>query len=109
MAEIENPPGDIECPCLFCSEFGRLSGKIDLNHCVHRPAFFSSPPIQFFSQFKPVQRMDHIKETNGILRLIRLKMSDEVPSHRPANLLNLLLGLLNIIFSKNGTTRFTAF
>src|SRR4030042_3319462 len=101
MAEIKNSPDDTKNLLFVRPKFSSFSRNIYLNHHLSDlPNLFSSP-VQFFGQCKAVYRMDHIEEPHRIFRLIRLEMSDEMQSDWFSDFFNLLLRLLNIIFSQD--------
>src|SRR4030042_2753659 len=122
MMKLKNGVGKSQYFLPIRSKFGSLARKVYFDQHFDHPICLLSPAIQFLSQGDAVQRVYHIKELNGIFRFIRLKVSDEVPSHWPAfaetpalrkasggglrasrspNLFNLLFRLLHIVLAQN--------
>ena len=77
-----NSPGESEYHLLIRPEFSRFLGKIYFNHYLDHAVRLLCPPVQLLNQGMAVYRVYHIEEANGIFRLIRLEMADEVPRKR---------------------------
>lgn len=69
--------------------------------------FLVTETFESFCEIDRVERVDHIKLSDGLPGLIRLQVPDEVPFDTlPADRLDLWLGLLDLIFAKAREPRF---
>ena len=82
-----------------------LLAEVDLDERVHRPAGGLGPPIDLLGQVEAVHGLDAVEEMDGILGLIGLQMPDEVPGHRMAQRLDLVLGFLDAVLAERGGPR----
>jgi len=89
---------------LHRAELRSLPGEVyfdqDLKHTIN----LCRPSVQFFGKVDAVQRVDHVKETDRNLSLVRLEMTDEVPGNGLSHLFNLFLRFLDIIFAEDGSS-----
>ena len=61
---------------------GRLSGEVDLHQEVDGPSHLLGRPVERIEELAVVNGVDDVEELARLLRLVRLKVPDEVPAER---------------------------
>jgi hypothetical protein len=60
---------------------------------------FAALPVELACKLQIVHGMDHVKELDRVLCLVRLKMADQMPVCRHAEVLDLLPGFLHPVLA----------
>ena len=79
---------------------GGLARHVDLQEHLHRLAAGARAAVQLPGQLDPVDRVDHVEQLEGVLRLVRLQVPDEVPRDGPADLGDLRARLLHPVLAE---------